>query len=213
MQTTQQVKVVLLGRSGVGKSSIVLRFVADSFKGDTDATIGASYLTKILTIADCTVKFNIWDTAGQERYSPLARMYYREADAAILVYDITKTASFEGLRAWVDELTANGPKGIGKGYSVLAVAGNKEDLVDNEEVDTTEAKSWAKQVGAIYHKTSAKTNFGIEQLFREVAVRLNPALDSSHPREGPLAERRLGGVQLSESQQVQHGSGNRKGCC
>jgi small GTP-binding protein len=114
MQNSKQVKVVLLGKSGVGKSSIVLRFVADNFKGDTDATIGASYLTKILSIGDTNIKFNIWDTAGQERYGPLARMYYRDADAAVLVYDITKNASFEGLKNWVEELSAHGPKGIGK---------------------------------------------------------------------------------------------------
>mmetsp|Transcript_7228 Transcript_7228/g.13360 ORF Transcript_7228/g.13360 Transcript_7228/m.13360 type:complete len:211 (+) Transcript_7228:620-1252(+) len=208
-QNTKQLKVVLLGKSGVGKSSIVLRFVADNFKGDTDATIGASYLTKILSIGDTNIKFNIWDTAGQERYGPLARMYYRDADAAILVYDITKNASFEGLKNWIEELTAHGPKGI-----ALAVAGNKEDLVDSEEVDTTAAKSWAQQIGAIYRKTSAKTNYGIEQLFREIAIKLNPHLDSSQPRSDPVPERGgpKGGVRLDAGKSGST-SGKKGGCC
>mmetsp|Transcript_31563 Transcript_31563/g.54687 ORF Transcript_31563/g.54687 Transcript_31563/m.54687 type:complete len:81 (+) Transcript_31563:1961-2203(+) len=80
-------------------------------------------------------------------------MYYRDEDAAVLVYGITKNASLEGLKSRVEELSAHGPKGI-----ALTVAGNKEDLVDSEEVDTTVAKSWAQSIGAIYRKTNAKTN-------------------------------------------------------
>mmetsp|Transcript_18247 Transcript_18247/g.32740 ORF Transcript_18247/g.32740 Transcript_18247/m.32740 type:complete len:210 (-) Transcript_18247:46-675(-) len=209
MQNSKQVKVVLLGKSGVGKSSIVLRFVADNFKGDTDATIGASYLTKILSIGDTNIKFNIWDTAGQERYGPLARMYYRDADAAVLVYDITKNASFEGLKNWIEELSAHGPKGI-----ALAVAGNKEDLVDSEEVDTTVAKAWAQQIGAIYRKTSAKTNYGIEQLFREIAIKLNPHLDSSAPKGESVPDRsRVSGATRLDENKTGRNSGHRKGCC
>ena len=109
-----QVKLVLLGDTGVGKSSIVLRFVANNFKLDEDATIGASYMSKMLHIDDKTIKFNIWDTAGQERYQSLAKMYYRDANAAILVYDITKKQSFEGLKRWYNELREYGPKNIGK---------------------------------------------------------------------------------------------------
>ena len=88
------VKVVLLGDSGVGKSSIVLRFVADNFKADADATIGASYMGKMMQYYDKSIKFNIWDTAGQERYHTLAKMYYRDANAAIMVYDVTNPDSF-----------------------------------------------------------------------------------------------------------------------
>ncbi|OMJ86679.1 hypothetical protein SteCoe_11765 [Stentor coeruleus] len=172
-----QVKVVLLGDSGVGKSSIVLRFVADNFKSDAEATIGASYMGKILQFNDKMIKFNIWDTAGQERYHSLAKMYYRDATAAIMVYDITKKDSFEGLKRWHKELTDFGPKDI----SVI-IAGNKEDLVQNEAVSQEEALQFAKSIGALYKKTSAKTNVGVELMFRDLAAKMFPDVDNHQPK-------------------------------
>lgn len=166
-----QVKVVLLGDSGVGKSSLVLRFVADNFKNDADATIGASYMGKILQFNDKMIKFNIWDTAGQERYHSLAKMYYRDANAAIMVYDITKRDSFEGLKRWHKELQEFGPKDI-----VITIAGNKEDLVETEAISQEEVKEFASSIGALYRKTSAKTNYGVEQVFRDIATKMNPDL-------------------------------------
>jgi small GTP-binding protein len=164
-----QVKVVLLGDSGVGKSSIVLRFVADNFKSDAEATIGASYMGKILPFNEKMIKFNIWDTAGQERYHSLAKMYYRDAMAAIMVYDITKRDSFDGLKRWHKELSDFGPKDI-----AILIAGNKEDLVQVEAVSQEEAKGFANSIGALYKKTSAKTNVGIEQMFRDLGGKLFP---------------------------------------
>lgn len=168
-----QVKVVLLGDSGVGKSSIVLRFVADNFKSDAEATIGASYMGKILQFNDKMIKFNIWDTAGQERYHSLAKMYYRDATAAIMVYDITKKDSFDGLKRWHKELTEFGPKDIS-----IIIAGNKEDLVQTEAVSPEEANAFARSIGALYKKTSAKTNVGVEQMFRDLASKMFPDVDS-----------------------------------
>ncbi|CAG9326445.1 unnamed protein product [Blepharisma stoltei] len=179
-----QIKVVLLGDSGVGKSSLVLRFVADNFKTDRDATIGASYMGKNLQFNDKTIKFNIWDTAGQERYHSLAKMYYRDANAAIITYDITKRESFEGLQRWHRELQEFGPKDI-----VVTIAGNKEDLVETEAVPPEEAKDFANSIGAIYRKTSAKTNYGVEQLFRDIAAKICPDLNSpqSAPKRNTIA--------------------------
>lgn len=171
-----QVKVVLLGDSGVGKSSIVLRFVADNFKLDAEATIGASYMGKILQFNEKMIKFNIWDTAGQERYHSLAKMYYRDANAAIMVYDITKKGSFEGLKRWHKELTEFGPKDI-----AMIIAGNKEDLVESEAVGPDEAQAFAKSIGALYKKTSAKTNYGVEQIFRDLASKIFPEVDAEVP--------------------------------
>lgn len=111
---TTQVKLVLLGDSGVGKSSIVLRFVADNFKEDTDATIGASYMSKMLQIQEKAIKFNIWDTAGQERYRSLAKMYYRDAMVVLLVFALSEETSFDSLRHWYKEVQENAPKNVGK---------------------------------------------------------------------------------------------------
>ena len=174
-------KVVLLGDSGVGKSSIVLRFVADNFKADADATIGASFMGKMMQFNEKSIKFNIWDTAGQERYHTLAKMYYRDANAAILVYDITKPESLEGLKRWHEELKENGPKDI-----IKVIAGNKEDLVEQEAVSFEEVSAIAKQIGAACKKTSAKTNYGIEQVFKEIASKYIPDINMSQAKEGSI---------------------------
>ena len=171
-----QVKVVLLGESGVGKSSIVLRFVADNFKADGEATLGASYMGKILHMGEKSIKFNIWDTAGQERYHSLAKMYYRDASAAILVYDITKKGSFESLKRWHRELLESGSKDL-----AIVVAGNKEDLVESESVSPDEVNNWAKSIGAAFKKTSAKTSYGVEQVFRELALKFIPDVQDAVP--------------------------------
>lgn len=99
-----QFKLVLLGETAVGKSSLVLRFVKQQFFEYQESTIGAAFLTRTITVDDCTIKYEIWDTAGQERYHSLAPMYYRGAACAIVVYDITNASSFQRAKNWVKEL-------------------------------------------------------------------------------------------------------------
>jgi small GTP-binding protein len=113
MSTPITVKVVLLGNSGVGKSSLALRFTADAFADEHDPTLGAAFMTKTMNFNDRKVKFNIWDTAGQERYRSMARMYYQDAQAAILVYDLTSKESFTELKNWYKELRENAPPQLG----------------------------------------------------------------------------------------------------
>ena len=191
-----QLKIVLLGDAGVGKSSIVLRYVTDSFKTDADGTVGASYMGKIVTINDTMVKLNVWDTAGQERYHSLAKMYYKDADAAILVYDITKHDSFDGMIRWHKEVSENSKPGI-----VIAVAGNKEDLVDLEKVSFEEANEFVRSINGIYRKTSAKANYGIDDLFNDVIVRLHPEIKNKPTNKS--------NIRLEEKEK----KGSKKGCC
>ncbi|CAN0352662.1 unnamed protein product, partial [Discosporangium mesarthrocarpum] len=120
---SREVKVVLLGDTGVGKSSLVLRFVTNNFKPFSESTIGASFMSKMILIDNTPIKFQIWDTAGQEKYHSLAPMYYRGAGAAIVVYDITKANSFRTLKDWINELRSQGPQDM-----VFAIAGNKSDM-------------------------------------------------------------------------------------
>merc|ERR1712174_192060 len=101
---TYQFKLVLLGDTSVGKSSIVIRFVKGQFSEYQESTIGAAFLTQTVPVQDCTVKFEIWDTAGQERYHSLAPMYYRGAQAAVVIYDVTSNDSFERAQRWISEL-------------------------------------------------------------------------------------------------------------
>ena len=118
-----QFKVVLLGESAVGKSSLVLRFVKREFHEYQESTIGAAFLTQTVQIDDTTVKFEIWDTAGQERYHSLAPMYYRGAQAALIVYDITSKDSFIKAQNWVRELQRQASTNI-----VIALVGYNEPI-------------------------------------------------------------------------------------
>eukprot|EP00598_Pedospumella_elongata_P000623 CAMPEP_0184981294 /NCGR_PEP_ID=MMETSP1098-20130426/11079_1 /TAXON_ID=89044 /ORGANISM="Spumella elongata, Strain CCAP 955/1" /LENGTH=204 /DNA_ID=CAMNT_0027504845 /DNA_START=80 /DNA_END=694 /DNA_ORIENTATION=+ len=163
----REVKVVLLGDSGVGKSSLVLRFVTNNFKPYSESTIGASFMSKMITVSNKQIKFQIWDTAGQEKYHSLAPMYYRGAAAAIVVYDITRASSFKTLKHWVEELKTKGPKDI-----AIAIAGNKADLHASREVDQEMAMSYAEEIGALYLETSAKDDTNVQDIFVKLSFRL-----------------------------------------
>eukprot|EP00029_Vermamoeba_vermiformis_P000929 TRINITY_DN11099_c0_g1_i1.p1 TRINITY_DN11099_c0_g1~~TRINITY_DN11099_c0_g1_i1.p1 ORF type:complete len:199 (+),score=43.16 TRINITY_DN11099_c0_g1_i1:26-622(+) len=162
-----QFKLVLLGESSVGKSSLVLRFVKGQFLEYQESTIGAAFLTQTVCLNDTTVKFEIWDTAGQERYHSLAPMYYRGAQAAIVVYDLTSKDSFERAKTWVKELQRQGSPNI-----VIALSGNKLDLANKRQVDVAEAQAYADENGLLFYETSAKTSANVNELFVAIAKKL-----------------------------------------
>jgi len=191
---TFQYKLVLLGESAVGKSSLVLRFVKGQFFEYQESTIGAAFLTQAVMVDDCTVKFEIWDTAGQERYHSLAPMYYRGASAAVVVYDITSQASFTKAQSWVKELQRQGDDKI-----IIALAGNKCDLESSREVTFDDAKSYADSNGIFAIETSAKTDQNVSELFVEIARRLPKETHSGNDK---------GGVDFNELPVHQ-----KEGCC
>eukprot|EP01091_Cochliopodium_minus_P015264 TRINITY_DN5381_c0_g1_i1.p1 TRINITY_DN5381_c0_g1~~TRINITY_DN5381_c0_g1_i1.p1 ORF type:complete len:214 (-),score=45.44 TRINITY_DN5381_c0_g1_i1:94-735(-) len=160
-------KIVLLGDSAVGKTSFALRYVDDVFSSSSNPTIGASFLTKRLTIKDFKIKLQIWDTAGQERFRSLAPMYYRGAIAAILVYDITNSESFEQTKSWVEELKSNLDDMI-----ILVLVGNKKDLHEIRSITFKEGKEYAESINAMFFETSAKLNEGIDEVFLEISKKL-----------------------------------------
>ncbi|KAF7436315.1 GTP-binding protein of the rab/ypt [Pleurotus ostreatus] len=166
MSKQLQFKLVLLGESAVGKSSLVLRFVKDQFDDYRESTIGAAFLTQTVTLEDqTTVKFEIWDTAGQERYK--APMYYRNANCAVVVYDITQSASLEKARTWIRELQRQADPSI-----VIALCGNKSDLAARRQVTEEEAKKYAEEEGLMWAETSAKTGEGVTEIFTAIAKKL-----------------------------------------
>eukprot|EP00037_Helgoeca_nana_P007521 m.68502 g.68502 ORF g.68502 m.68502 type:complete len:211 (-) comp18319_c0_seq1:197-829(-) len=162
-----QFKLVLLGESAVGKSSLVLRFVKGQFHEYQESTIGAAFLTQTVCIDDTTVKFEIWDTAGQERYHSLAPMYYRGAQAAIVVYDVTSTDTFARAKTWVKELQRQANPNI-----VIALAGNKADLAGKRAVDFEDAQAYAEDNGLLFMETSAKTAKNVNEIFLAIAKKL-----------------------------------------
>jgi len=193
-----QFKLVLLGEAAVGKSSLVLRFVKGHFTEHQESTIGAAFMTQTLALDDVTVKFEIWDTAGQERYHSLAPMYYRGAQAAVVVYDITSTDSFERAQRWVSELRDQANKNI-----VIALAGNKIDLcndlndgensspIDDETISTPlskrsvskeEAEAYCKDNKLIFFETSAKTGECVHDVFLSIAHALPKSVEGSNQR-------------------------------
>ncbi|KII93212.1 hypothetical protein PLICRDRAFT_49281 [Plicaturopsis crispa FD-325 SS-3] len=131
-----QVKLVLLGEAAVGKSSVVLRFVSNEFQANKEPTIGAAFLTQKCRLEDRVLRYEIWDTAGQERFHSLAPMYYRNAQAAVVVYDVTKATSLEKAKSWVKELQRQANPNI-----VIALAGNKVDLVQPSPSPSPSASS------------------------------------------------------------------------
>ncbi|XP_065186968.1 ras-related protein Rab-22A-like [Sycon ciliatum] len=163
----REIKLCLLGDAGVGKSSLVLRFVSDTFNTNSESTIGASFMSKVLEVNDQAYKYQIWDTAGQEKYRGLAPMYYRGAAAAIVVYDITSKESFQKLQDWMRELQHLGPPEI-----VLAIAGNKCDLSEKREVAFEDAKNYAEQMNAIFAETSALQATNVHALFEAISKKL-----------------------------------------
>lgn len=162
-----QFKLVLLGESAVGKSSLVLRFVKGQFHEFQESTIGAAFLTQTICLDETTVKFEIWDTAGQERYHSLAPMYYRGAQAAIVVYDILNQDTFARAKTWVKELQRQASPNI-----VIALVGNKADLANKRMVQTEEAESYASDNGLLFKETSAKTAVNVPELFEMIAKQL-----------------------------------------
>ncbi|SGZ54359.1 CIC11C00000002165 [Sungouiella intermedia] len=184
------VKLVLLGEAAVGKSSLVLRFVSNDFQENKEPTIGAAFLTQKCTIGDRTIKYEIWDTAGQERFASLAPMYYRNAQAALVVYDITKPASFIKARHWVKELHEQASKDI-----TIALVGNKYDLVADEndaddslrKVSVEEGRALAEEEGLLFFETSAKTLYNVNEVFVAIGSKipeLKTVAEESRPAEG-----------------------------
>ena len=158
------IKVVLLGSEGVGKSSILNRFVYNDFKEEVDSTNGASYAPKTLPVSGGKeMKFDVWDTAGKEKYRTLNRFFMKDALFAIFVYDPFNKDSFDNLEWYISTM-----KEIGLKNCLYVVAENKTDRKDRvKEVSEEEGKEYARQNKAIFRAVSAKTGEGIEDLFKQ----------------------------------------------
>ncbi|XP_044073060.1 ras-related protein Rab-17-like [Siniperca chuatsi] len=177
---TLRVKMVLLGSSGVGKSSLALRFSKDEFKC-TSPTVGCAYLTRVVHLSEVTLRFEIWDTAGQEKYHSVTPLYYRGAHAALLVYDISKKETFIRAQVWLKELE----KQYIPESTVIWLVGNKGDLAQDRQVSVQEGQSLANDRGLFFTETSALSGDQISQLLVAVAHRVYKCIGA---QQGGLSE-------------------------
>ena len=166
MNEPEAIKVVLVGESGVGKTSIISQFTAHKFDPHRETSLSAQFISKTVEFQDLgkAIKFDIWDTVGQEKYRSLAEIFYRDAKVIVFVYDITTAYSFEELKKYWYEETKT--KSTGK--HLLAVVANKIDLYNDQKVSNNEGMAFAEEIGAIFQTTSAQSDSGISTLFDNI---------------------------------------------
>ncbi|XP_071506583.1 ras-related protein Rab-22A-like [Diadema antillarum] len=186
------VKVCLLGKHCVGKTSITNRFLKGTFDEKYETTIGAAFTCKCLLYHNVEYRFLLWDTAGQERFRALSALTYKNAAAAVLVYDITDQTSFDDVSYWLKELRRQGPEEI-----LVYIVGNKIDLESSREVDRDMAEQYAQRNGAFHLQSSAKTGSGVIDIFYEICAMLTTF--SQMKRDEYLVSRTRGAVVLDAS--------------
>ncbi|XP_043113168.1 ras-related protein Rab-6A-like isoform X1 [Carassius carassius] len=166
-------KLVFLGEQSVGKTSLITRFMYDSFDNTYQATIGIDFLSKTMYLEDRTIRLQLWDTAGQERFRSLIPSYIRDSAAAVVVYDIANLNSFQQTSKWIDDVRTERGSDV-----IIMLVGNKTDLADKRQVSVDAAEKKARELGVMYIETSAKAGYNVKQLFRRVAAAL-PGMDST----------------------------------
>lgn len=197
------VRVLMIGDSGVGKTSLVLRYDDNTFSHKFVTTIGVDYRDKMVSIDGQTVKLQIWDTAGQERFRSLTANFFSRADGIILTFDVTDRTSFEHVRKWMDEIQANAPNDVN-----VVLCGSKCDVEPAaRQISSDEGKQLAESFGVPYFEASAKKNICVEPMFISLATTI-----AKRKEEPGVAET----VHVSRGPSVDGQAGDKKptsGCC
>ena len=174
-------KVVFVGDSGVGKTSLIQRINTSKFEGNFDSTIGASAIQKEVETSIGVIKLNIWDTAGKEKYKSLISTYARNACAAILCFDLSSNESFLSLDEWINEL-----QNICDINCCFFVVGNKSDL--DQHVPISTVNKWCEERKYKFFITSAKTGIGIPEFIKEVAEDVIVAKEQTSEKNSPIPQ-------------------------
>ena len=194
-------KVLLLGNSDVGKSSLILRYVDQVWSDTFVPTIGVDFKVKTLEIDNKQIKMQIWDTAGQERFRNVISSYFRGSHGIFLIYDITNRDSFKNLENWLIEIEKNASQNVLK-----ILIGNKSDLVDDREIKTEEGQAFANRNGMKFNETSAKMNTNVNEAFETLAK-----LMIECNKQAPLAHNKAENKKLAPNSGKDLSSG--KKCC
>jgi small GTP-binding protein len=165
MSSALNLKFIIIGSAGVGKTAILKRLVDGIYQETAQSTIGVEYDTVLFIIENRKVKLQIWDTAGQERFRSIARAYYRNAVGVILVFDVTGRKSFEALPSWMSDIHSLCDPNV-----VVQLIGNKSDLKSHRLVTIAEAEAFASQQKLQYIETSAKYGDNVTEAFTRVAA-------------------------------------------
>ena len=207
------VKVVLLGESGVGKTSIINQFTANKFNPKCNTSVSAQFTSKSISFPESgkTIRFDIWDTVGQEKYRSLTKIFYKDAKIIIFVYDITTEYSFNALQTyWYTETVDNTD-----GEPIYAVCANKYDLYDKAVVKTEDGKKFADKIKAIFQNTSAKSDTGINILFENLGKKIiNPNYDYKNlKKENIILNESNNNNNDGKNGKNNNNGNNKKGCC
>ncbi|XP_041952559.1 ras-related protein Rab-6B-like isoform X2 [Alosa pseudoharengus] len=151
-------KLVFLGEQSVGKTSLITRFMYDSFDNTYQATIGIDFLSKTMYLEDRTVRLQLWDTAGQERFRSLIPSYIRDSTVAVVVYDITNVTSFQLTSKWIEEVRSERGSDV-----IIMLVGNKTDLEEKRQISTEEGERKARELSVMFIETSAKNGCNVKQ--------------------------------------------------
>ena len=195
-------KVLLLGNSNVGKSSLFLRFFDDIWNDTFVPTIGVDFKIKTFNIDEKKIKMQIWDTAGQERFKNIIASYYRGAHGILLIYDVTDKESFKNLSNWLIEIEKNASKNVLK-----VLIGNKTDLEDKRVITYSQGKEFADSYGLKYIETSAKKNMNVNEAFETLGRELMQASDDKKIGK-PSHNKKISVAKAEDLNQEQ-----KKGCC
>lgn len=186
-------KYIIVGDSGVGKSSIMKRYTSDSFVYDNTSTIGVDFDTKCIKIDGKIIQLQIWDTAGQERFRAITKQYYNNTAGAILVFDITRRNTYNHIKQWLDNMTPF----LGSNASIILV-GSKSDNELHREVSYEEASELAKINKIRYIEVSAKNNINIDDIFVSTANEIYKLIKEGHIIPNALNS----GVRLGEHMNI-----------
>jgi small GTP-binding protein len=213
MNEPTSVKVVLLGESGVGKTSIINQFISKKFNPKMSTSVSAQFTSKIMEFPEQnrTLRFDIWDTVGQEKYRSLTKIFYKDAKIIIFVYDITTEYSFNALQTyWYTETVDNTD-----GEPIYAVCANKYDLYDKAVVKTEDGKKFADKIKAIFQNTSAKSDTGINILFENLGKKIiNPNYDYKNlKKENIILNESNNNNNDGKNGKNNNNGNNKKGCC